>query len=205
MEVAAHLNRQSHLNTQWRLSTAHLRVLPRAHGHRNTHPPRLSLTVPPRAHPDTRLYSTASAHHRSCAFSCGYTRPTPAGAGRRKRINDGGARVLHLNTCIRPPRTFHGPAPHALGPTTDQQTRDQQAHGTDRAAERRVLLTFLTYFSGSSSSARTASSLAFVSHSAVSLRAVSSSSWAILTRCSRATMRLRLTLSQHLPDLIGKE
>ena len=46
MEVAAHLNRQSHLNTQWRLSTAHLRVLPRAHGHRNTHPPRLSRYHP---------------------------------------------------------------------------------------------------------------------------------------------------------------
>ena len=197
MEVAAHLNRQSHLNTQWRLSTAHLRVLPRAHGHRNTHPPRLS-----RYHP-ALTPTPASTASLMCSHVA--TRPTPAGAGRRKRINDGGARVLHLNTCIRPPRTFHGPAPHALGPTTDQQTRDQQAHGTDRAAERRVLLTFLTYFSGSSSSARTASSLAFVSLSAVSLRAVSSSSWAILTRCSRATMRLRLTLSQHLPDLIGKE
>ena len=35
--------------------------------------------------------------------------------------------------------------PNALGPTTDQQTRYQQARDSDRASERRVLLTFLTY------------------------------------------------------------
>ena len=35
--------------------------------------------------------------------------------------------------------------PNALGPTTDQHTRYQQARDSDRASERRVLLTFLTY------------------------------------------------------------
>ena len=35
--------------------------------------------------------------------------------------------------------------PNALAPTTDQHTRYQQARDSDRASERRVLLTFLTY------------------------------------------------------------